>query len=155
MTVLNPTASALDVPPLDLFLAELAISSNVSRSAAKAGLTTAQVYLLRQRDPEFDRAWRAALCAGYEMLELAMLEHLAKGEIKGGKSAKGVRVVDVANGMRLLAAHRETVARERAIRDERDEDQVRASLNAKLNELRRRMGWDQGTAEQSETDDAA
>jgi len=40
--------------------------------------------------------------------------------------------------LRLLAAHRETVARERAVKDEEDADAILLSINAKLSKMRER-----------------
>lgn len=117
-----------------IFLAELAASSNVTAAAREAGVSTTVVYETRRADAEFNRAWRAALCEGYDALEMALLERFRAGE---DKPATG-RSYDNATALRLLSAHRETVARERAIRDEEDADAILASINAKLERMRER-----------------
>ena len=58
------------------------------------------------------------------------------------------RKLDIANAIRLLAAHRETVATERAKRQGQDEAEVFASLEAKLATIRERLAKD-GTASQA------
>lgn len=121
------------------FLAELAATSNVTASAAKAGVSTRVVYDTRRHDAEFARAWRSALCEGYDALEMALLYRLRVGELKPATGAKRAsRSFDNATALRLLAAHRETVARERAIREEEDADAILASINAKLEKMRER-----------------
>jgi hypothetical protein len=122
-----------------IFLTQLAVSSNVSAAAKAAGVSTFVVYETRRGDAEFNRAWRMALCEGYDALEMALLQRLREGEIKPAANAKkGVRSYDNANALRLLAAHRDTVAKERAVREEEDADAVLASLNAKLDRMRER-----------------
>lgn len=92
-----------------------------------------------------------ALCEGYDALELALLQRLRDGEIKPAAGAKRAgRCYDNANALRLLAAHRETVAQERASREEEDAEAVLASLNAKLDTIRER--W---LASKEDGDDAA
>ena len=122
-----------------IFLAELAATSNVTAAAKKAGVSTRAVYDTRRQDAEFARAWRRALCEGYDALEMALLYRLRVGELKPAAGAKrATRSFDNATALRLLAAHRETVARERAIREEEDADAILASLNAKLEKMRER-----------------
>ncbi len=45
---------------------------------------------------------------------------------------------DNASALRLMAAHRETVARQRALRDNGNEEDILASLDAKLDRMRER-----------------
>jgi len=122
-----------------IFLAELAATSNVSASAKLAGVNSALVYETRRVDAEFSRAWRRALCEGYDALEMALLQRFRDGELKPAAGAKrGSRSFDNATALRLLAAHRETVARERAVQDEEDADAILLSINAKLSKMRER-----------------
>lgn len=121
------------------FLAELAATSNVSAAARAAGITTFTAYEVRRTNAEFNRAWQRALCEGYDHLELELLRRLREGEIKPAAGAKkGTRTYDNATALRLLAAHRDSVARERAMRDDEDAEAVVASLNAKLELMRQR-----------------
>lgn len=121
-----------------VFLAELAATSNVTAAARVAGVATRVVYETRRQDAEFARAWRSALCEGYDALEMALLYRLRVGELKPLPGAKRARSFDNATALRLLAAHRETVARERAVREEEDADAILASINAKLEKMRER-----------------
>lgn len=121
------------------FLAELAATCNVAAAARKAGITTATAYEARRNDAAFARKWQAALSEGYDNLELELLRRLRVGELKPPASAKkAVRIFDNANALRLLAAHREAAAQQRAMRDNDDAEAVLAGLNAKLERMRER-----------------
>lgn len=121
------------------FLAALAASCNVAAAARKAGVTTATVYDARRNDAAFARKWQAALCEGYDNLEIELLHRLRSGELKPPSTRKkAVRTFDNANALRLLAAHREAAAQQRAIRDNDDAEAILAGLNAKLERMRER-----------------
>lgn len=70
------TAAGHEVPQerLDEFLVRLAESCNMSRAARQAGVSHSTIYRLRARDPDFAAAWQQAIEAGYERLELALVE---------------------------------------------------------------------------------
>jgi hypothetical protein len=122
-----------------VFLAELAATSNVTASATKARICTSKAYDARRTNPEFNRAWQQALCEGYDNLEMELLHRLRSGEVKPASGAKrGVRSYDNANAFRLLAAHRETAARYRAVRSNQDAEAIVLSINAKLEQMRQR-----------------
>jgi hypothetical protein len=122
-----------------VFLAELATTSNVTASAKKAGATTAQAYEARRIRRDFNRAWQQALCEGYDHLEMELLFRLRNGEIKRAAGAKiGVRTYENAVALRQLAAHKDSVARQKAIRDNQNAAEVVASINAKLDLMRKR-----------------
>ena len=122
----------------DLFLAELAVTSNVSAAARKVGVETSKVYKARRSEPEFYRNWQEALAEGYDNLEMDLLRRLRTGEMTGGGPTKSRRKYDNAIAFRLLAAHRETVGRQKALRANEDEDAIIASINAKLSRMRDR-----------------
>lgn len=108
----------------------LAETSNVTAAAAAAGVQPSVAYKQKRSDAEFAAQWREALCEGYDLLEIEVLYRLRFGEPKeGGK-------FDNATALRLLSQHRETVARERAMRDNADVETVRNSICAKLLQLR-------------------
>lgn len=113
------------------FLTALAETSNVSAAAVAAKVSPSRPYKLKRHDSEFAREWRQALCEGYDHLELELLHRLRFGEPKDADAK-----FDNANALRLLTQHRETVARERAIRENADIAEVRASIHAKLLEMR-------------------
>jgi hypothetical protein len=121
------------------FLAELAATSNIAAAARKAGISTSLAYDARRTNPEFNRKWQAALCEGYDHLEMELLHRLRTGEIKPpGSAKKGVRVFDNATAFRQLAVHREAVSRSRAVRDNEDTEAILASIDAKLERMRQR-----------------
>lgn len=121
------------------FLAELAATSNVTAAARKAGISTATAYEARRLNPEFNRAWQRALCEGYDHLEMELLHRLRSGEVKPASGARrGARAFDNATAFRLLSAHREAAARQRAIRDNEDAEAIILAINAKLEKMRQR-----------------
>ena len=123
-----------------VFLAELAATSNVSASALKAKISTSTAYETRRQNPEFNREWQRALCEGYDHLEMELLHRLRTGEVKpAGTAKRGKRAFDNATAFRLLAAHRESAARQRAIRSSEDAEVIVLSINAKLESMRQRM----------------
>jgi hypothetical protein len=111
----------------------------VRAAARKAGVHPATAYDARRADPEFSRKWQAALCEGYDHLEMELLHRLRTGEVKPGKEARrGTRHWDNATAFRLLAAHRESAAQHRAILENEDVDAILASIDAKLDVMRER-----------------
>ena len=125
------------------FLQNLAATSNVSASAKKAGISLSRAYKTRREHADFAAAWRAALYEGYEHLEMEVLAQLRGHDPE--------RKLDIANAIRLLAAHRSTVAEERARRGGRDEAAVFAALDRKLDAIRARRlsGPAQGPADET------
>ncbi|MFM5950721.1 MAG: hypothetical protein ACKOPM_16065 [Novosphingobium sp.] len=122
-----------------IFLGELASTSNVSASARKARVSTSAVYEARRGNPEFNRAWQRALCEGYEYLEMELLARLRSGEVKPASTARrGVRSFDNGIAFRLLLAHKDSVSRQRAIRDNEDSEAIVQAINAKLEKIRER-----------------
>ena len=122
------------------FLSELAATSNVSAAARKAGIQTARAYEARRTSAEFSRKWQQALCEGYDHLEMELLARLREGEIRPAANARrGVRIFDNAVSLRLLAAHRESAARGRAIRSNEEAEVIVHSINASLEQMRRRL----------------
>ena len=112
------------------FLQALAETSNVTAAAARAGVSPARAYKLRRESADFAAQWRAALQEGYDHLEIEVLGFL--------RNPDPARKVDVTAAIRLLAAHREAVARERALADNRDERAVLDSIDAMIDEMRER-----------------
>lgn len=113
------------------FLATLAETSNVSAAAAAASIQTSRAYRYKRENPSFAREWRLALCEGYDLLELELLHRLRFGAGKEDDAK-----FDNANALRLLSQHRETAARARAIRENADVGEMRASILSKLLEMR-------------------
>ena len=117
----------------DRFLASLAETSNVTAACAEAGIDSSDAYKLRRSDSEFRAAWRGALLEGYDNLELETLGRLREGELRSDE-----RKFDIANALRLLKAHAEAVAAERARREDCDEQDLLDSLDRKIEAMRRR-----------------
>lgn len=113
------------------FLAALAETSNVSASAERAGVKPRVVYELRRENAEFAAKWRAALYEGYTNLEMEVLGYL--------RDPDPAKKMDVASALRLLAAHKESVAREEAQRANVSAADVRASLARKVEALRQQV----------------
>lgn len=118
----------------DRFLTVLGETSNVSHAAAVADVPVGRVYKLRRQDPAFARRWYAALAEGYDNLEMELLGRLRAGE--GGETAKDAKKFDTAAALRCLAAHRDSVAREKGRRALAEEVATIASLNDKIDKLR-------------------
>jgi hypothetical protein len=112
------------------FLQKLAETSNVRASAEYAKISQSRAYKARREDAEFAVRWRAALLEGYEHLELEVLGYL--------RAADTGRKMDVAGALKLLVLHAQTVARERALADNRDEREVLESIDAMIDEMRER-----------------
>ncbi len=138
-TTIRPKQRAGERPDLNahwrsLFLAILAETSNVSAAARDAGINPSRAYKVRREEPAFRAKWYEALLEGYEHLEMETLHRLRMGVEAGREDRK----FDIANALRLLMLHRETVARQRALTSEDDEEEVLAELNAKLDQMRSR-----------------
>lgn len=129
------TTAATDRHWRTRFLDHLAESSNVRRSAEHAGIDVSRVYRLRRAQPEFARQWAVALAEGYAHLEMEVLRRLREGDFKTGDGEK----FDFANAIRLLAAHRDTAASGQSGERDVSAAEVRASIDRKIEEIRRRM----------------
>jgi hypothetical protein len=123
------------------FLTALAATSNVTAAAGAGGVSPSHAYKIRGQDGAFARAWREALLEGYEHLEMELLHRLRFGDPKEGE-----RKFDNASALRLLGQHRETVARERAVREHEDVTEIRASIEARLATMREQMIARRGAA---------
>ena len=131
------------------FLATLGEISNVTAAAEKACISLRHVYKVRREDPEFARRWQVALCEGYDNLELELLHRVRSGAAGSDKDTK----FDNAVAFRLLAAHRESAARQRALQDNEDTDRIIVSINAKLDLMRERAIAAGEYTEESRADD--
>lgn len=113
------------------FLNALVETSNVTAAAEEAGVKLQQVYRTRRADAGFAAEWRAALFEGYANLEMEVLGYL--------RDPAPQRKMDVAAALRLLAAHKETVSKERAHRANVSAAQVREAIERKVDELRQKV----------------
>ncbi len=126
------------------FLAELARTSHVSQSAERAGVSLSTVYFWRSNDAGFRKRWLRALAAGYELLEMEMLQRARGGTEKTiyyrGAPVGNVREFDDGLAFRLLALHKQTIAQSRNAETEQqaDESNIGARLDQKLADMRER-----------------
>ena len=125
-----------------LFLDFLAESSNVTKSARKAGVNPSRAYKVRREEPEFARAWLAALWEGYTHLEMEVLRRLREGDQQTGDNEK----YDFANAIRLLAAHRENAARAQAAHRNVSAEEVRKSIERKVEMIRQQVRQEKARA---------
>lgn len=123
---------------LELFLARLAETSNVSAAADAAGLSTATVYARRRSDPQFNERWFEALAEGYDRLEMDLLERLRTGRLEDVDAEGNKRKFDVSTAFRCISAHRDTVAREKGRKKLSDEIVTMHAINARIDDLRQR-----------------
>jgi hypothetical protein len=131
------------------FLAALAATSNVTKSATAAGMSDAQVYAERRRNAGFREAWTDALSEGYARLEFMMLERASEAMSDTGAATDEKVAVNKMHeysnklALNLLTAHRALVreARSGAAPSRRSPNRVagsKARLIAKLDEMRAR-----------------
>jgi len=88
----------------ETFLACLAETSNVTAAAQCADISLTWVYKTKREDRGFADAWLAALCEGYDHLEMELLFRLRTGESREVPANK----YDNATALRLLLAHKDT-----------------------------------------------
>lgn len=130
-----------------VFLEALAETSNVSASAARVNIPTRTVYRLKRDDPAFAARWLAALREGYDHLEMELLGYLRNPDPK--------RKMDTPAALRLLAAHRDTVERHRAIARPTDRQAVLDSIDRFIDGIRERRKANSAILIQREDGDAA
>lgn len=122
----------------DTFIATLGETSNVAAAIRAADISASWVYQTRREDPDFARRWFAALCEGYDNLEMELLYRLRTGKVEEVDADGARRKYDIATAFKCLIAHRETVSREKARRGPEDEGAILASINAKIDAMRAR-----------------
>lgn len=127
------------------FLSALVETSNVKASAERAGISPSRAYKVKQEDPDFAAQWRAALFEGYEHLEMETLAYLRDPRPEFKK--------DVAGAIRLLVLHREEAARQRALEDNRSEQEVLDSIDAMIDEMRERAQANAALLAEDEAED--
>lgn len=111
------------------FLRALAETSCVKAAAEAAKVEPGRACRLRRTDAGFAANWQAALAEGYDHLEMETLAFL--------RGTDPTRKFDVLNAIRLLTAHRKTVAEFRAAQEPDDEQAVLASIDDLIDRMRR------------------
>ncbi|QGP78097.1 hypothetical protein [Sphingobium sp. CAP-1] len=109
-----------------LFLEVLGDTCNASEAARVVGRGRTGAYRRRRQDAGFARAWADALEMGYGEIELLLMREVLHGseveeivldEAGAVKARKVKRTRNLAVALRLLAHHRDTVAKIRAERE--------------------------------------
>ena len=121
-----------------IFLNALAETSNVKAACEAAVVSQSLVYKTRREDADFARQWYAALAEGYDNLEMELLARLREGRLEDVDADGNKRKFDIGTAFRCVIAHRETVAREKGRATLDDEIATMKSINAKIDEIRRR-----------------
>lgn len=130
------------------FLDCLVATSNITAAAKQASISPSRAYRTRQIDPDFAAKWQAALAEGYVNLEMELLCYL--------RSPSADHKMDVANAIRLLTLHRQSVAQQRAHTDNRSEAEVLDSIDRMIDDMRTRAAANSAlVAEPDETDEQA
>jgi hypothetical protein len=111
------------------FIQTLSMTSNVTAACKASGASASRAYKTRREQADFAAEWRAALAEGYEHLEMEVLACL--------RGTAPRKKMDVANAIRLLAAHRKTVAEYRAAQEPDDEREVLAAIDDMIDRMRR------------------
>lgn len=119
-----------------IFLNELAETSNIKAACAAAGVSQGLVYKRRRENADFARQWYDALAEGYDNLEMELLGRLREGRLEETDEKGKKTKFDIGTAFRCLAAHRETVAREKGRRTLADEVATMKSINAKIDAIR-------------------
>jgi hypothetical protein len=120
----------------DIFINELAETSNVKAAAQAASVSQSCVYKKRRDDPLFARRWFEALAEGYDNLEMDLLWRLRTGQLEDTDADGTKRKFDIGNAFKCLIAHRDNVAREKGRKTLVDEVTTIQSINAKIDALR-------------------
>ena len=121
-----------------IFINALAETSNVKAACETASISQSLVYKTRREDADFARQWYAALAEGYDNLEMELLSRLREGRLEDVDEDGNKRKFDIGTAFRCLIAHRDTVAREKGRATLDDEIATMRSINAKIDEIRRR-----------------
>ena len=117
-----------------LFIEVLAASSSLELAAKAANVEPSLACAQRRRDPDFAREWSSALAEGYVHLEFEIVRRLRTGDFKTDDDEK----YDFANAIRLLAGHRDASARGGGQVRHVTAAEVRASIDRKIEDIRRR-----------------
>ena len=117
------------------FVEHLAATSSIAAAAEHAGVSVARACRTRREEPEFAREWLGALAEGYLHLEMELLRRLREGDFKASDTER----YDFANAIRLLSAHRDGMAGIQGRIREVSAAEVRASIDRKIEDIRRRL----------------
>jgi hypothetical protein len=97
----------------ELFLEELAMTSNVQHACRVAGIDHSSTYKFRARDPEFAQRWADAIDQGYDHLEAALLLEARGNAATGAGDGEQARPFDPVLAFRLMTRRRKADAQGR------------------------------------------
>lgn len=133
------------------FLALLADTCNVTRSAEAVGMSARGAYKRRARNAGFYAAWLEAIAIAYQRLELVLLDRSFNGTEKVIRRSDGSvdRMHEYPNqlGLSLLKMHRAAAAPVTAETPAEDLDEMRDRVLKKLARLKRRRDAEKAEAE--------
>jgi hypothetical protein len=125
------------------FLSVLSETCNVRMAAREAGVSITHAYHRRKTDAAFRAAWREAIGAAYQRLELVLLERAFNGTEKLVKRRDGseerMREYSDRLGLTLLKMHRDSAVEAAEEPSESDIAELRERLVEKLERLRKRF----------------
>lgn len=127
----------------ETYVNTLVETCNLTAAAAAAGVSTSSAWRRRKTNARFRASCAEAIAAGYQRLELALLDRALNGSEKivtrKDGSEERVREYPNAVALTLLRMHRETAAEVENEPDEADADEIRERLVKKLERLRLRF----------------
>ena len=131
----NPDGPRVNTRWRDNFLAELAVTSDATLAADNAGVDLGQVRQTLQREPGFLAGWDAAKRMGYAFLEMEVLRRLRSGDLQAADGSK----YSIADAIRFLSSGPGAQAEARADASDVNSAAVRASIDRKVDEIRKRV----------------
>ena len=127
----------------EAYVNALAETCNYTAAAAAAGVSTSSAWKRRKTNAKFRASCREAVAAGYQRLELALLDRALNGSEKivtrKDGSEERVREYPNAVALTLLRLHRETAAEVENEPEPVDIEEVRERLFNKLQRLRKKL----------------
>jgi hypothetical protein len=127
----------------EVYVNTLAETCNFTRAAEAARVSTSSAWKRRKTNAVFRASCREAVAAGYQRLELALLDRALNGSekivIRKDGSEERVREYPNAVALTLLRLHRETAAEVENEPDQVDVAELRERLVNKLERLRKRI----------------
>lgn len=127
----------------EIYVNALAETCNFTAAASAAGVSTSSAWRRRKTNAAFRASCREAVAAGYQSLELALLDRALNGSekivIRKDGSEERVREYPNAVALTLLRLHRETADEVVNEAEQTDIEEVRERLFNKLQRLRKRI----------------
>lgn len=137
----KPTAVASPEERKRVFLEALRKEPNITAAARKAGWDRSTFYVKRAEDPEFARAWDAALEEAVDLCEAEAHRRAFKGTLKpvyqGGEQVGSIREYSDTLAIFLLKAHRPWKYRENVHMEHSGRLDIRNVTELSDDELRR------------------